>query len=298
MSTLSQHHKLNKQAPFIQQATDALTEFFRWRKSPFHFRHLQVLFEAQFFHITTAQALYALIDQNFLRRIQHQAGANQVTFLVPSHVALSPKYQRPLNAHIKSKSKVIAKYDDPDVSAVLGAHFESLVKQELRANQLRIVATHANSYKDRRWTKSLANLDIIAESPDGRAFGVQAKNELKPIELSELLIQLEICDCLRVLPIFIVRYMPWSFLPWILVRGGLLLTLGTQLWPLGYNKLCQEIQSKMSLPQVSTKLRGIAPKMRTRWPIEVATQIPEDAANRLAFWIGTGKIPPSGQGGP
>jgi len=196
---------------------------------------------------------------------------------------------------MQAKAKIVALYDSAEVSKDLGHHFEALVRHELRANQLQIVAAHANSYKDRQWQKSGANLDFIADYPDGRAFGIQAKNELKHIELGELLEQLDICDCLRIKPVFIVRYMPWSFVPYVTNRDGFVVTLGTQLYPIGYKKICQQIQDKLSIPEnkVSRKLREIAPKMRTKWPIEVSTELPQDASDRLSYWFKTGKLPPA-----
>jgi hypothetical protein len=297
MTSLTSNNRQDKQAPYIQQAKNAIKEFFRWRKAPFHFRQLQVLFETQFFHITTAQAIYELINDGLLQPIPYQAGANKVTFVVPSLVASSPKAQRSLESHMRTKARVIAKYDSPDVSKDLGDYFEALVKQELRANQLRIDSIHTNSYKGKQWTRSNANLDIIANFEDGRAFGMQAKNELKSMEKDELLVQLEICDYLGITPIFIVRYMPWSLVPLVRAKGGLVLTLGTQIYPLGYRKVCQQIQDKLSLPEgrISKKLRDIAPKMRTKWPIEVRTDLPESACYRLAYWLKTGKLPPSAQ---
>lgn len=283
-----------RRASFVYQAKDAIKEFFRWRKAPFHFRQLQVLFETQFFHITTAQAIYELINEGFLQSTPFQAGTSEVMFVVPTKVATSSKGQRILHSHMQTKAKAIALYNSPEISKALGDHLEALVKLELRANQLKIVSTDTNSYRGNQWTKSKADLDIIADCPDRRALGVQAKNELKSIEKQELLEQLEICDFLGVKPLFIVRYMPWSFVPLVTVRGGFVITLGIQIYPLGYRRLCQQIQGKLSIPKdkISKKLREIAPKMRTQWPTEVRTELPEDACKRLAYWLTTGKIPP------
>jgi hypothetical protein len=53
-------------------------------------------------------------------------------------------------------------------------------------------------------------------------------------------------------------------------------------------------QDKLSVTsgKVSEKLKTLAPKMRTQWPIVIATEIPEDARNRLSYWLKTGKFPP------
>jgi len=134
-----------KQELYTKGAAGALTEFYRSRNAPFHFRHLQVLFETQYFHISTAKAIYRLIDQGLLTAVPFQAGANEVSFLIPSRALQSPKGDSIVESHMKSKAKVIALYDNPEISKDLGDHFESLVRLELRANQLRVVATHTNS---------------------------------------------------------------------------------------------------------------------------------------------------------
>lgn len=290
------NNRLALQTGYVKEAKKALREFFRWRNAPFHFRQLEVLFETQFYHIATAQAIYQLINEGFLQaQAPIQAGGNQITFVVPGRVLSSQKNERILQAHMEAKAKVVALYDSAEVSKDLGDHFEALVRHELRANQLQIVATHANAYKGRQWHKSKANLDFIADYPDGQAFGIQAKNELKHIELDELLEQLDICACLRIKPVFIVRYMPWSFIPYVTNKHGFAATLGTQLYPIGYKKICEQIQDKLSIPEnkVSRKLREIAPKMRTKWPIEVSTELPRDASSRLSHWFKTGKLPPA-----
>lgn len=276
----------------IQRAKSVLSLFYRSRKTPFHYRQIQVLLEAEFYHITITQAIYSLIDDGILDTLPFPAGANNVTFVFPSQLSTTP-YKDTLLSHIRAKAKIISLYDNPEVSKILGDHFESLVKYELRANGLNLVGTNTNQYKSRQWSGSRANLDVIAEHQDGRAFGIQAKNELKPIQRNELLLQLSICNYLGLIPIFIVRYMPWSFLPDITAQNGFLLTLGTQLYPLGFNRLCQQIRAKLSLPEshVAQKLRQLAPKMRTAWPIEVMTEIPADASERLSIWLRTGRLP-------
>lgn len=284
---------LTKQEPYIQQAEDSLEEFFRRRKTPFHFRQLQVLFETQFFHITTAQTIYRLKDRGILRTQRFNAGANAVTFLFPSYLLNSQNTKKTLTTHMKSKAKTISLQDSPDIAKDLADHFESLVKYELRSNNLTIISTHSNVYKNRKWKKSKANLDFIAEHPDGRTFGVQAKNELKPIEKKELEEQLEICSHLRIKPIFVVRYMPFSFTHLIKQQQGFLLVIGNQLWPLGHRKLCENIKSKMSVSTnlISKKLKELAPKLRSEWPIEIRTDIPVGPSKRLNYWITTGEYP-------
>jgi len=283
-----------KYEPYTQRAKRILKEFFRQRKTPFYFRQLQVYFESEVFHIATAQAVYQLENEGFLKRSPCRVSANEVIFVFPARILETNKAQQILESHMTSTAKVVAKYDSSEVSRDLGEHFESLVSHELRANQLHIDSIHTRSYKGKEWTTTLHTLDVIADCEDGRAFGVEAKNQLASIEKDELDIKLEMCDYLGLKPIFIVRYMPWSFVPAVTDKGGFVLTLGDQIYPLGYRKLCQEIQNKLSLSetQISRRLKDLAPKIRTRWPVRVSTSLPEDACQRLSYWLRTGRLPP------
>ncbi len=285
-----QDNELEVQEKFVAQATQVLQEFFSRRKTPFHFRQLQVLFETQFFHIATAKAIYRLLEDNFLDKRVLQAGANKATFVFPSHLLDSAGSEKKLLTHIKSKAKIVALFDKASVSKDLGNHFEGLVKYELRAHGLNIISMGSNEYNGRTWPGGKANLDFIAEGPNKVAFGVQVKNELKSIEQSELLKQIQICSHLKVKPLFIVRYMPFSFSPLIKQNKGFLAVLGNQLWPIGHRQLCETIKRRMSVT-VPENLKNLAPKVRTEWPVEVRTDIPEGTSKRLNYWITTGKYP-------
>lgn len=293
MEDFSFYDQYLKYEPYIQRAKQILKEFFRKRKTPFYFRQLQVYFESESYHITTAQAIYELVEERLLKPIPYQVGANKVTFVVSTKVAESDKAQRALKSHMRRIAKAVAKYDSSEVSKDLGDHFESLVIQELRANQLHIDSIHTHSYKGKEWTDTDHTLDVIADYEDGRAFGVEVKNQLASIERKELNIKLEMCQYLGLKPIFIVRYMPWSFVPDVTGKGGFVLTLGDQIYPLGYRKLCEEIQDKLSLSEthISRSLKSLAPKMRTRWPVQVRTFLPKDACERLSYWLKTGRLP-------
>lgn len=287
MTTQHFNHSTQPQLTFIKQANRALQLFFRWRKTPFYLRQLQVLFETQFFHITTTQAIYQLVDEGILSKIPYQTPSTHLEFIVPSKVAQNPQASKALHAHMKVKARLVDKYSLKEVTKDLGDHLESLVKQELRANGLKNIQHEANSYGGKTWNKTGHDLDFIADYPYGIAFGVEVKNELGHIDPKEFSIKLEMCQYLGLRPIFIVRYMPWSFTPSVTQQGGYMITLGNQIYPLGYRRFVQELKSKLSLPYVRTSeiLMSIAPKLRQEWPLEVRTDLPEDVSLRLATWF-------------
>jgi len=187
MTTSNSNHTTQKQLAAVKQAKQALSLFFRWRKIPFYLRQLQVLFETQFFHITTTQAIYQLVDDGMLAKIPFDTASTHLEFIVPSKVAQNPQASKALHAHMKVKAKLVDKYSLKEVTDDLGDNLESLVKQELRANGLINIQKESNSYGGKVWTKTGHDLDFIAEHPHGVAFGIEVKSELPPSKLGGIL---------------------------------------------------------------------------------------------------------------
>jgi hypothetical protein len=288
MTTPSQQPDQQREA-YVSLCRQALREFFRFRNAPFYFRQLQVLFETQFFHITTTQAVYHLLQEGFLTRIPYHSKDIRLEFVAPARLCQDQSAHRALRAHISTKARVVAQYSRKLVTDDLGDHLEALVRQELRANQLTNIQRNANSYKGTKWTESDHNLDFIGEHYGGQAFGVEVKNELTHIDFAELSVKLRMCQHLGLRPLFVVRYMPWSFVPLVRDRGGYVVTLGNQLYPLGYQRLVSVLKAKLSLPggAVSLRLKNVAPKIRREWPVEVRTDLPQDVTDRLTAWFGS-----------
>jgi hypothetical protein len=98
-----------------------------------------------------------------------------------------------------------------------------------------------------QWTRSEHNLDFILER-DGRIYGVEVKNTLPYIEDRELRIKLDICTHLGVSPLFVVRAMPAIWVQDIVKRGGFVLVLGYQLYPLSHKSFADEVRNRLRLP--------------------------------------------------
>lgn len=232
------------------------------------------------------KAIIQLVEEEVLARILYNSQLTTLRFIVPARVTANPQKKRALSAHMRAKARIVDKYSKKDVLDDLGKHLEALVKQELRANGLTIVAEHkqTRTYKGKTWTETGHDLDYIAEHPSGEAFGVEVKNELPSIDDDEFYPKITMCRHLGLRPVFICRYMVWSYVPKVRDAGGFVITIGNQMYPLGYKHLVEEIRDKMSLPdsKIPARLQAIAPKLRHQWPIEVRTDLPPDVCQRIS----------------
>jgi hypothetical protein len=127
-------------------------------------------------------------------------------------------------------SKLVAAYCDPTFNAEVGHQAEMLFDAALARRRFMPVAENASEYQGRRWEGSGHNLDRIYVR-DGVGYGAEIKNKLAYIEWPELEVKAEMCRALGLLPLFIVRAMPKSWIWEVESKwGGFVLVFGYQLF--------------------------------------------------------------------
>ena len=109
------------------------------------------------------------------------------------------------------------------------------------------------------------NLDFIVER-DNIPYGCEVKNTLGYIDKEELLVKLDICDHLRIKPLFIMRISPKSYNYEIITRGGFALIFETQIYPFGHDGLIEKIAEILDLP------------------VDCPRAIPDGIMNRFMKW--------------
>jgi len=77
---------------------------------------------------------------------------------------------------------------------------------------------------------------------------VEVKNTLPYINDKEFRTKLDICDHLQVIPLFVVRAIPRTWVQEIVNRGGFALVLGHQLYPLSHKSFAAEVRERLLLP--------------------------------------------------
>lgn len=159
------------------------------------------------------------------------------------------KTNRYYRAQIKRMVKVIREYSDHDIAFGCGRQAEMLFLEGLRDKGFRCVGKETNEHNGKKWTQTSHDLDFLVEK-DGVVYGCEVKNTLDYIDLDELSIKLDICDHLRIKPLFIMRFAPTTYNNQIIERGGFVLIFETQIYPFGQRKLVERIQGVLGLPVV------------------------------------------------
>ncbi|MBV8830272.1 MAG: hypothetical protein JO108_13690, partial [Acidobacteriaceae bacterium] len=215
--------------------------FARGTEEVFYGQQIEVLLEKAFFHWVTTRALKELVAENKiqLNRESFHAG-NQITF----YTAKGNRYSARRRAELK---RLVLEYSDPNFTADLGQHGETMFDVALPRVGFLPVAFNTRKHQDREWTLTNHNLDRIFER-HGIAYGVEIKNTLPYMPQQELRIKLNMCAHLNLKPLFIVRAAAKSYIHDVWRQGGYTLVFGYQLYPPGYRDLASRVRRELNLP--------------------------------------------------
>lgn len=225
----------------------------------FFMKQLCVKHEARFFHWVTGRAVRELVEENFLSDHWEPLEGNVKARFV---FRKTHRYHR---AQVKRMVKVIRRYCDHDIAFGCGRQAEMLFLAGLRDKGFECIGKETNEYEGKKWTKTEHDFDYII-SRDGVPYGCEVKNSLDYIERKELGIKLDICDHLKIRPLFIMRFAPKTYINQISRRGGFALIFVAQIYPFGERKLVNEIREELGLP------------------VDCPRAIPEGIINRFWQW--------------
>jgi hypothetical protein len=228
----------------VDEAKEALIRFFRDQpQGVFYHRQITIHFEGRFFHWITGKAL---------RELESEAkiAAAAVTPLRWSGRPLK-FYFAPKNRYWKRQAKrasaLVMRFSADNFGKALGLHGEMMVDAALPRAGLTPVARDTRSYEGRTWTKSEHELDRVFLK--GRiGYGVEIKNTLDYIARAELEIKVAMCGHLGLVPLFVVRMAPKSYVQSVHQAGGFTLVLKYQLYPFGHEALAREVREVLNLP--------------------------------------------------
>jgi hypothetical protein len=177
-------------------------------------RQLQIFYEADFFPWVINDALNILEHEGYLLSIDSSQipgfrqlkNVRQMKFYANAESTIA-ELQRTMIKKALSIGKVVNAYSHPQITSHVGRHLEDLLGYELRAQGFRIIGSHTNEYRGKKWTNSNFNLDHIAEHKSGRlAIGLEAKNTLGIISQKEIDEKIAVCRHLGLTPVFAARW--------------------------------------------------------------------------------------------
>jgi hypothetical protein len=204
--------------------------------SPYHRKQIELLFEERYPHWATHRNVDFLIQDGFLKEKDERIAK----FVYRSDI-------RYIQREINRRKKIILRYSDTSFDRAIGRYAEMLFGFMFRLNSFKIIGRHANEYKGKQWQKTKHDFDFIIEK-DGVAYGVEIKNTLPYMEREESDVKLEMCECLNLVPLWILRNAPGVQFEQMKAVNGFILKFKSWIIPLGQEPLARDIWDLMRLP--------------------------------------------------
>jgi hypothetical protein len=226
--------------PAIDAATARLGIWFDTQpNSLFYSTEIETSLEREFFHWITGKGLLELGDAGRIQRTTSTIRGNTVNFYAHG----KHRYWR---RQLASKVNVLARIYDPDFAHAVGRHGELMFDAALGRAGFKAEARNVQSWNGTTWTLSDHNLDRIY-TRDGIAYGAEIKNTQNYISREELRVKLQMCTELGLVPLFIMRFAPKSYIHQIYRNHGFTLLFEQQMYPWGHNALLREVRSELGL---------------------------------------------------
>jgi hypothetical protein len=232
--------------PVIDAAASRLRGFFSASSTRlFYSTQIETALEREFFHWITGRALLELANSGEIQRATTTVVRSAVNFYAhPRH-----RYWQ------RERREIVALLNqlfEPDFAMALGRHGELMFDAALGRVGFRAEAQNTNSWNGIVWQETNHNLDRIYVR-DGLAYGAEIKNTQNYISRDELKTKLRLAKHLGVIPLFIMRFAPKSYIYEIIQNGGFALLFEEQMYPLGHTQLLRSVRNTLGLKVASPK---------------------------------------------
>jgi hypothetical protein len=103
------------------------------------------------------------------------------------------------------------------------------------------------AWEGRAWIKTNHDLDRVFQR-DGINYGAEIKNRLGYIPQDEFDAKLRMCQALNLVPLFIARMMPKTYIDRVYRAGGFSLIMKYQFYPMSHRDLALRVKNELGLP--------------------------------------------------
>jgi hypothetical protein len=228
---------------YVDLAKASLKAFFSDNpESVFYQRQLQVMLEGKYFHWITVRALVELVQEGIIaeeRLAVPNIGGEIVLYRLSSY-----RYWR---RDAEEIAKLVNRFSDPEFTKAVGTHGEMMFDAALPTVGFLPKGVKVRQYRNEEWTKTKHDLDRVFER-DGIGYGTEVKNTLGYIEKEEMEVKVDMCRKLGLVPLFIVRMAPKSYVKLVDDAGGFTLIFKYQLYPHGQKAFADEVKERLRLP--------------------------------------------------
>lgn len=226
--------------PAIDRAITRLRQFFDASpKRVFYTIQISTQLEREFFHWITGKALLEMANAGQIQVMTESIHGKSVHFY-------AHRGHRYVRREIAGMVDILNNIFDAEFTHALGRHGELMFDAALGRAGFQSKAKNARDWEGKTWTKSNHNLDRIVVK-DSRPYGVEIKNTQNYISREELKIKLDLCRHLGLIPLFIVRFAPKSYIYEVQTQGGFTLLFEEQMYPFGQSALLSRVRSELGL---------------------------------------------------
>jgi hypothetical protein len=228
--------------PSVQRLEPMLLAMFDANaEAVFYENQLCIHFERDFFHWVTSRALRDLREGNKVGSdLQELSG--KTTLRLYFH--RRNRYWRRRGIEIR---KLVLEFSDPTFTNALGAQGELLVDAALPRIGFLPTADTVRSWNGITWNETNHDLDRVFVR-DEVAYGTEIKNRLGYISKDEMEAKLRMCDALGLVPLFVARMMPKTYIDQVRLAGGFCWIMKYQFYPLAHRALAIKVRAELGLP--------------------------------------------------
>lgn len=207
----------------------------------FYENQLAVLFEDDFFHWVTARAL---IDLRESGKIGSELG--ELSKGVPLRFYFSRRCRYWKRKAVELRD-LVRNFSSENFARGLGLQGELLAEAGLPRVGFLPVGHEVRSWNGVDWRETGHDLDRVFER-DGLQYGTEIKNRLSYIPQQEFNAKLRMCGELNLIPLFIARMMPRTYIEEVRRAGGFSLIMKYQFYPVTQQELARRVRTELELP--------------------------------------------------
>ncbi len=228
--------------PAVQELEPLLSALFEDNpETVFYETQLAVRFEDRFFHWVTSRTLKELRESGKVA-----SALQELTPNTPLRFYFNRRY-RYWKRKAEEVRKLVLSFSDPVFTRALGAQGELLVDAGLPRVGFQPLADTVRSWDGKNWLETNHDLDRIFRR-DGISYGTEIKNRLGYIPREEFAVKLRMCEALNLVPLFIARMMPRTYIQQVRQAGGFSLIMKHQFYPMSHRALALQVRTELGLP--------------------------------------------------
>jgi hypothetical protein len=207
----------------------------------FYESQLGVLFEDHFFHWVTSRALKDLRQSDKIESSLETLTPNtQIRFYFNRRY----RYWKRKADEVR---KLVLSFSVPEFTRALGAQGELLIDAGLPRVGFQPLADTVRTWEGGTWSQTGHDLDRVF-TRDGINYGAEIKNRLGYIPEDEFAAKLKMCQELNLVPLFVARMMPRTYIERVRQAGGFSLIMKYQFYPLSHRALATRVRTELGLP--------------------------------------------------